>query len=324
MGYEDRDYFRAKPKFEMSLGMPSGTKGLLIALIAAYIIVVFTTNQTDITSQDAAALFSGNAGANGSFALNTFILQPGNIFPFHAGADIKPWKLFTSWVAPPTLIGAIISLLMTYFAGKMLEDVFGTKRYLILFIGGAVGANLAACLIDPYLVGGRPSIVMGPTGGIFAVFTTIIWIAPEQRSAFGVRMKSLTIALVVIFGGMALMAGLTGEGEPANSPTQLLFGAVIGSLFMVFLKAGNQVPKFAKATAVDNTEANAGMRKFEEAVRKQEEEFAKDKADKDREKQAKQKDVAEMDRILGKISDNGIDSLSRKEKKFLDSQSKSK
>ncbi|MCF6228298.1 MAG: hypothetical protein L3J82_06490, partial [Planctomycetes bacterium] len=95
-------------------------------------------------------------------------------------------------------------------------------------------------------------------------------------------------------------------------------------LFMVFLKAGNQVPKFAKATAVDNTEANAGMRKFEEAARKQEEEFAKDKADKDREKQATQKDVAEMDRILGKISDNGIDSLSRKEKKFLDSQSKSK
>ncbi|MEE9311199.1 MAG: rhomboid family intramembrane serine protease [Planctomycetota bacterium] len=308
----------------MSLGMPSGTKGLLIAMLAAYIIVVFTTNQTDITSSEAAALFSGNAGANGSFALNTFILQPGNIFPFHAGTDIKPWKLFTSWIVPPTLIGAIMSLLMTYFAGKMLEDIFGTKRYLTLFIGGAIGANLLACLIDPYLVGSRSSIVMGPTGGVFAAFTTIIWIAPEQRSAFGIRMKSMMIALIVIFGGMALMAGLTGEGEPANSPTQLLFGAAIGSLFMIFLKSGNQVPKFAKAAAVDKTEANAGMRKFAEAARQQEEEFAKEKADKDRTKQSKQKDATEMDRILGKISDNGIDSLSRKEKKFLDSQSKSK
>lgn len=321
MGYEDRDYFKAKPKFEMSLGMPSGTKALLMAVVAAYVVMVVSTDVVDLTSPDAAGFF---AGQQGRFALETFVLWPGNIFPFHPFADLMPWKVLVSWMFPPTMLGALLSALMVYVSGKMLEDVFGTKRYLTLFIGAAIGGNLLACLIDPFIVGGRMSLVMGPTAGIFAVLATMIWIAPNERSAFGIRMKSITIGLIVIFGGMGLLRGATGDSSVVSSPTQLLFGAALGAVYMMFLKSRGKVPAFAKGATVNQSEASQGMRKYEEAAAAQAIEEERHQAELSKQKVKGKKDTAEIERILEKISANGIDSLSRKEKKFLDEQSKSK
>ncbi|MHC4839881.1 MAG: rhomboid family intramembrane serine protease [Planctomycetota bacterium] len=324
MGYEDRDYFRAKPKFEMSLGMPPGTKGLLIAILSAYIVMVFATDQLDLFSESAQSVFAGKGTDASRFVLDTLVLWPGNVFPFFDPGPVQPWKLLVSWIVPPSILRVILALLMTYFGGKMLEELFGTRQYLMLFIGGSIGANLLACLLDPLLMGDRVSLVMGPTGGIFATLVTMIWIAPNERGLLGVRTKPMIVVLLALFGGIALLSGLTGEESIAGSPTQLLLGAGIGALVMKFLQAKGRVPQFAKGEAVDKSEASAGMRKFQEVVRQQAQDDEKQRAERDREKQQFQKDATELDRILAKISDKGIDSLSRKEKKFLDSRSKSK
>jgi len=52
MAYDDRDYFQSKPKFEFASGLPNGTKGLMIAVVAAYVVGIIVSNSISYTGEE--------------------------------------------------------------------------------------------------------------------------------------------------------------------------------------------------------------------------------------------------------------------------------
>jgi membrane associated rhomboid family serine protease len=329
MGYEDRDYFKSKPKFELTSGLHKGTKLLIIALIAAYIAALVISDQLEFARLDFwDAVRFGNEKALLGYSL--FVLTPMNVIPVRGSFDPGHWKLLTHWLVAPGLIAVIIDVIAIYFVGKMIEQLFGTRRFVLLFLAGCVISGLLAALVDGWLVPGKTVVIMGPSGGLVAGLITPVWIAPRQKSFLGWELRWVLLSLIGIFVVFSLVMALVGK-DVVQSPTQLAWGAAVGALYMLWLKKRGQVPSVAggyqqeenlepwekQGYLNDYKEKPFDEGKFLEAAEKQRKTEAKalDDSQKDREK---------LDEILAKISRSGVGSLTRAEKKFLDAQSKKK
>lgn len=329
MGYEDRDYFQSKPKFEFSSGLHAGTKALMIALIACYIGGLVAADNTEFIDETfwASVRFPVEQQL---WAYRLFVLVPQNIIPV-GGYDPGYWKLLTHWLVAPGLISAIVEVIFVYFVGKMLEQLFGTRRFLTLFIGACVFSGLVAALVDPWIVGGRFSVIMGASGGLVACYMTAVWIAPNQRSLFGWPLRNVVLGVIGLICVVSLLMGIFGGNDSATlSPTQPVWGAAFGALYMVLARRRGRVPSIAggfqrqdepledwqkPGYLHDYKESEFNERKFNAVANKQ----------RDAELEAARKrsaDKEKLDAILEKISQSGISSLSRKEKKFLDEQSR--
>lgn len=330
MGYEDRDYFQSKPKFEFSSGLHKGTKGMMIALVAAFIAAIVVSDFFAFTSPEFwASVAAGNEKAVLGYRL--FVLAPQNVVP--VGGSFAPghWKLLTHWLVAPGIVTAILDVMMVYFVGRMLEQLLGTRRFLMLLIGACVLSGLLASLVDGWLVGEKISVIMGPGGGIIACFMAPVWIAPRQKSIFGWPVRNVVLGLVAVFTVVALLYGLFGEGPAVGSPTQLIWGAAIGAGYMLWLKKRGRLPSLAGGFQQDQNlqpwEKPGYLNSYEEKSFDERKFLATaDKQRKEEEKaqEQRQKDKARLDEILEKISRQGINSLSRAERKFLDDQSKKK
>lgn len=332
MAYDDRDYFQTKPRFEFNPGLPGGTKGLMIAVIAAFVVGIVVSNQLGYTG-DGSEFWAAYAAGDGKAlaAYNLYVLVPQNVIP--VGGEFSPghWKLLTHWLVPSGIIVAVIDVLLIYFAGRLIEPLFGTKRYLILFVGACILSGLLASLVDPWLVGGdRLSVIMGPGGGVFAAFTSMIWIAPDEKSFFGLKIKTIILIFLGIAAVMGLIAMFAG-GVAVSSPTQVLMGAGIAAGYMSWQKTRGRVPSFTGAPArggkgepweedgylhgyKDDGDSDKKFAKAADKQRRQAEE----------ERKRRREEQEKLDAILAKISQNGMTALTRSEKKFLDRQSKSK
>lgn len=332
MAYDDRDYFQTKPRFEFSPGLPNGTKGLMIAVIAAFVVGIVVSNQLSYTGQDS-EFWGAVAGGDGNAvtAYNLYVLIPQNVIPAWGQFDPGHWKLFTHWLFPSGIFVAVLDVLMIYFAGRLIEPLFGTRRYLTFFIAACVISGLLACLVDPWLVGGeRRAVIMGPGGGVFAAFTSMIWIAPQQKSFFGLTIKTLMLIFLGIAGVMGLI-GMFAGSQFVASPTQVLLGAGLAVGYMTWLKGKGRVPSFtggmgggAKKEPWEEEDYLHGYKdggsddaKFRKAVEKQ-------RKQQEKESERRKEEQAKLDAILAKISNEGVTALTRSEKKFLDKQSRSK
>jgi hypothetical protein len=89
------------------------------------------------------------------------VLTSDNVAIWAPGFDPGQWKLLTHWLVAPGLLAAVIDVLCVYFAGRMVEELFGTRRFTLLFIAACVLAGLLAGLVDPLLMGeSRVSVIM--------------------------------------------------------------------------------------------------------------------------------------------------------------------
>jgi membrane associated rhomboid family serine protease len=328
MGYEDRDYFKSKPKFELTSGLHKGTKLLIIALVAAYIAALVISDQLEFAKLDFwDAVRFGNEKAVLGYQL--FVLTPANVIPVHGKFEPGHWKLLSHWLVAPGIIPVIIDVVVIYFVGKLIEQLFGTRRFLLLFVAGCVISGLMASLMDGWLVPGKQVVIMGPSGGLVAGLITPVWIAPRQKSLLGWEMRWVILGMVGIFVVFSLLMAVLGN-EVVQSPTQLAWGAAVGALYMVWLKKRGRVPRVDGSQQEEKLEPweKAGYltdregkpfdeSKYFEVAAKQEHDERMKAADQQHEKQR-------LDAILAKISEKGIGSLTRNEKKFLDAQSKRK
>ncbi len=337
MGYEDRDYIREKPTFGYSFSMGPATKTLLAVVVAGYLVGLVVGDT--ISFVGAFATDSGvrqfwgvstEAGTQQFWARKLFVLTAADIAPWANNYAIGHWKILTSWIVAPTIITAIVDAIMVYFAGKWVEQLFGAKRFLMLFIGACMGAALMAGLVDPLLMPGREHIViMGAGPGIVGAFTVLIWTIPDRPSILGWPLRKVLIAVMVLLVGFNVVMPLVSVGEAVHSPTQVVWGIGIAAMYMYYLKSQNLMPRAPGAKAQepwsqagylhDYKDDDPGSQKQRERERKEAERREKAEAKQQAEAQAEQ---AKLDAILDKISKQGINALSKPEKKFLDQRSK--
>jgi len=174
-----------------------------------------------------------------------YILQliiPGftNLFVLNQSSFPEIWRFVTSIFLHGSLAHLISNLFALALFGFMLEQLIGTKKFLLVFISTGIIANLVA--VNFY------SSSLGASGAIFGIIGTLIIVRPTLVVwAFGMPMP---IFIAGILWAIADTMGLFVPSEVANIAH--LSGLAIGLIIGGFLRDWTKKPKLGALKIPEN------------------------------------------------------------------------
>ncbi|MBD3419418.1 MAG: rhomboid family intramembrane serine protease [Chitinivibrionales bacterium] len=203
------------------------------------------------------------------------------------------WRLVTYMFLHSTSIFHILfNMLALWMFGVDLENKWGTRRFAYFYFIGGVGAGLFSVIMWDYPI-------IGASGAILATLTAYAYYFPHRQILlFFIFPVPIRIA-VIIFGAISIMGAMQGTGGIAHITH--LGGIVVALLYLKFY--GQVVNLF---THIDDLNREKCQRRAAEDSLRRDRYFE-----------------ATIDPILKKISESGMESLTRQEKKTLEKASKS-
>jgi membrane associated rhomboid family serine protease len=137
------------------------------------------------------------------------------LYPVDA-PDFKPYQLVTHMFAHATLnfrgniepMHILFNMLVLWMFGRVLEMVWGHKRFLFFYLACGLGAGITHLAMQYFMHG--YSIAIGASGAVMGVMVAFAYLFPntEMRLMFlpmiGIKAKWFVTALVVLdlFGGI--------------------------------------------------------------------------------------------------------------------------
>ncbi|MFP4522260.1 MAG: rhomboid family intramembrane serine protease [Fibrobacterota bacterium] len=202
------------------------------------------------------------------------------------------WQFFTYMFVHRGLWHFVFNMLILYFAGEVIEDVWGTKRFLYFILWA--GTFAGALTVVFYSLTGRFIHVIGFSGAACALLVILWKMRPDMTVLlffiFPMPLKSLLLLMI----GLDLV-GLTGVLNTGMAHITHLGGYLAGFLYLRFFSG-----------------YHSGFPDILHILRRKREER---KLRKKKETENYFEDI--IDPILDKIRRNGMDALSAKEKKVL-------
>lgn len=204
------------------------------------------------------------------------------------------WRYFTFQFLHAGFWHIALNMLGLYLLGSHLERHFGTRRFLWFYLSCGVVAGVAYVIIGA-LDGVPPDMpIIGASGGVYGIVLACAVLFPQFRLIFLFFPVPIRLAAIIIFGGMILMvlqAMSAGRTSSVMSDVAHLGGAVAAAVWIWVL------PKMRAARVSTRQKLNKGA--WERKMKK------------------RAAEQAEIDRILRKIHDDGLDSLSTRERRTL-------
>jgi len=193
-----------------------------------------------------------------------------------------------------------MNMISIYFFGPIMEGWFGSRRFLAFYLlcgmSGAVIFAIASAV--PGLLAGRDYQLVGASGAAFGVLIAAAMVAPRQRAMLifpPIPMSLRALALFLLaFSILSLMAG----GKDAGSEATHLGGAALGAVLVKWpFLLGWADPS---ATAWGSNLRRRWRRRRAQRLQRREQSL-----------------TAEVDRILEKVAQHGLHSLTGREKRAL-------
>jgi membrane associated rhomboid family serine protease len=213
-----------------------------------------------------------------------------------AAAWWQVWRYVTFQFLHGDFWHIAMNMLGVYMLGSPLEQRIGTRMFTWFYLScGAFAGVLYAVVMG--LWGLAPHMpIIGASGGVFAIVLAAAVYMPNFRLILVLFPVPIRLAALLIFGGMLLfvLQGLSMGGGAAlatMSDVAHLGGAIAAAGWVWGF------PRVSRATSEMRTKINDGA--WERKMRRQQEE------------------QDEVDRILKKIRDEGINSLSGRERRAL-------
>lgn len=215
------------------------------------------------------------------------------------------WRFVTYQFMHAGFLHLLFNMIGLYFFGPMLERWWGSKRFLAFYllcgISGAVVATVLGLIpglgvLPPY------AMLVGASGAIFGILVGCAVLYPNQRVQLlfpPIPMTMRTMALV--FLGIAAVSVIAGSAN-AGGEAAHLGGALLGFLLVKNPRVLDWADRFSPSAIQSGI--NDG--RYEKKIKKE--------ADLE----------AEVDRILAKVQQQGLQSLTKKEKKTLNDATASK
>lgn len=299
MGTADRDYFRDEEARYTAGGrppLPPVTKFLLIANLAIFVIDVLTRK-------------SGQEFG---------VINRELCFSIHSAfKEWRLWELLTFQFLHHGLLHVGFNCLALFFFGPWVERWWGTRRFIAFYLlCGVAGAlfftllTLVGILPDRGLLPAVYTPLVGASAGIYGLMIGTAVLAPNAMVSLLIPPVTLTMRVFawwVIGLAVAIIVGDNFLGwsffQNSGGEAGHLGGAILGFILMRFpflLRKG-------------------GSSKI---IRPKE--FRRKSAPKLRPRSEIEVSSSEVDRILDKISREGIQSLSEREHEILQKASKSK
>ena len=125
----------------------------------------------------------------------------------------RPWQLVTYALLhdPKNLGHLFLNALALFQFGPAIEQAWGAKRYATYLLVCVAGAGLLQLLVAATGFGGPAGPVIGASGGVYAVLLAYGMLFPKHRLMLllpPIPMSART--LVIVFGAISLLLGLTG------------------------------------------------------------------------------------------------------------------
>jgi membrane associated rhomboid family serine protease len=305
MGLDSRDYYNPSGYGGFSF-FPPVLKKLLIANVVVFFIQMISEN----------LLFGG--------------IPARNIIDYYCalnplGSDaFYVWQLITYQFMHGSFTHILFNMFMLWMFGMEIENIMGSRKFLIFYLVCGVGAGLVQLLVPP-IMGEAVGPTIGASGAVFGVMIAFGMYFPDRfillYFLIPIKAKYLIAFLVVIeflsVGNQSLIAHFAHIG-----------GAVTAFIFILIDKknritSSNMFGTFKRPSKTFSS-GNFG-RSF--GSRKPKVEDIEDAKFYDINDSRKDEDVInqdEIDRILDKISQSGYQNLTDREKKILFEASKRK
>ena len=286
MGYADRDYFRetsGRPPGRLA-GAPV-VKWLLIVNLGVFLVALL------LDFREASVEF-------GKFTIREGI------------AGVQVWRLITFQFLQGDFGHLLFNSIAIYFFGAFVEQQLRSRAFLVFYllcgVAGALGYAALVSVSDAY----RDVGVVGASGGIFGILVVAAMIAPDMRVQLLFPPVTLTMRLMAILMlGWGLLVVVTG-GRNAGGEAGHLGGALAGFLLW-------KVPVLRGLLANLSRPGGRGPGKrlaFPIRITKSEKRYEKKLRPKSSVSGA---EAGEVDRILDKINEHGLQSLTAEERELL-------
>ncbi len=275
------------PRFAFGYTLTPWVKRLLIANTAVHLL----------------AVLMGSAGQQ--FLWEWFGFTPVESF-------LKPWGVVTYMFLHGDIWHLLLNMLVLFFFGPPLEQKWGSSRffryYLICGLGGAALSFVFAFSTS----------VIGASAAIYGLMLAFAWYWPESPIYFWGIFPIKAKWLVGFFFVLTFFSAFTGAGGGVAHFAHL--GGLLAGL--VYLrtdgKLGAGFEKMKRAARVERL----AIVPRDDDVREQKENEGRRSRKGSKARMAEEELLDEVDRILDKISDSGISSLTEDERSVLDEVSR--
>ena len=291
MGWQDRDYaqsgYEGRPGPMMAGGFmwPRLTPMVKKLLIANVVVFV-----AQIIFQR-----SGTVEYVGAFLFERAVLKG------------QVWRFISYQYLHGNVRHIFINMLVLYFLGSLLERSWGQRKFFLLYtLFGVAGAALYAVLVS-FGVLPRDAWMIGASGSVLGLIGACAVAAPQVRVlvmfVFPVAIRTIAIIFAVVY---TLSVMHSQDGADACH----LGGLAVGALW-VWLEAKGIIRWPGR---VGGAIGPSGRKWVQVKIRK---------GAWERKMKRQRTQQTEIDRILKKVHEEGLSSLSRQEKKTLQQASKS-
>ena len=220
----------------------------------------------------------------------------------------QPWGILTSIFSHFDFIHLLFNMVFLYFAGKIYEDIFHSKRLLITYIIGGVFGGIAEIIIQSLFFPLKESaLIVGASGSIMAIFVAVAFHSPNMKVQLFGRF-SIRLYFVALF---FLIQDIIGIGKNDGiAHFAHLGGAIFGVLSV------------QNSTLLNRIETGfTSLFKGRFGTNKKQQPKSRFKSNEDYNQERREQQI-QTDKILDKISKGGYESLTKQEKDFLFKQSK--
>jgi membrane associated rhomboid family serine protease len=196
----------------------------------------------------------------------------------------RPWTIVTYEFLHATPWHIFFNMIGLYFLGPALENQWGSRKFLLFYlICGACGAMLYLCLTGLGLL--SPGILIGASGSVLAILAACAILFPHTTVVLVIFPIPIRVAAAGLIAVYAINI-LTGQGN-AGGDAAHLGGMAAGAAYILLTP---QFARFHLKRRARHSERNL---------------------QRDRDLQI------EVDRILAKVHQSGLHSLTGKEKRTL-------
>ena len=211
------------------------------------------------------------------------------LYPEQVVTQFRVWQILTSMFLHGGPVHLLINMFVLFMFGTAVEGRLGRRQFFYLYFGAGILAGVSYVVVYHFMNVNTPAV--GASGGIVGVVIYYALLAPNSVAyIFGLipmRMKWVAIGLV----GLDLFGFFAGGGRSEIANVAHLGGALFGFLYFRYANRLDRMFVDRQVRARTNR-ASRDLRGLEEMRE-------------------------EVDRLLGKVSRGGLDSLSEEEKRFL-------
>jgi membrane associated rhomboid family serine protease len=231
------------------------------------------------------------------------------------GHGFQVWQLLTYMFMHGGMMHLLFNMFALWMFGMELENVWGSRKFLIYYMICGVGAGISNLLVAPLFGPAGPTV--GASGAIYGVLIAFGMMFPDRPIFVYFLLPIRARYFVLLYILLEVYSGVTGTSDGIAHFAHL-GGAAVGAAYLLIDQRRNPfhgILSKAKERIVPSQHANSYSARYDD----REVSDAKFYDVRDADESVSQ---AQIDEILDKISQSGYQSLTEKEKKLLFEASK--